>query len=1269
MTEQDNLGNPSQSMVNTLASVTFGDGVNNFTFAPQQIIQISPDKIKLETLIPISPYMGLKPFEGNEFDTQLFFGRDQLILRLMQTLTERNLVLLLGASGSGKSSVIKAGLIPKLRKSLGTRFCELAFKPQNDPFLSLFISLATKIGDQTKAAIALSGQPETLTQIVTTLKRSEDYWLIYIDQFEEFFTSSEPEKRDRFIQGLGQLYQFLHSSQNQSVKIVMTMRADFLDRFDPFPMLGEIVRGNIELITTMYEDELRQAIEQPAAKHGVIFEGGLVKTIIDDIKGQVGSLPLLQYTLGLLWKQDNIADPNDPTKPHPHTDRTLNNATYTTLGGVRGALQTHVEEVYSEKLESSAQQEAAKQIFLKLIQWVPGEGGQFIPVSKRRLYSAFQAEIEVETLKVFIQERLIVSSSGNLNQEVLESNLTTSQQATVEIAHEILLSAWERLKGWIEESKDVLVAKSQLQADMARYAAVFKKDVTKSNDELLTGSRLERLLEFQNGGLFKLRNLPLTEEETEFLAKSVEWRDRKSNTAKGQILLIQAEQVYKDDPLLGLRLCLEGWSLIHESDKTVRISIEDTIKEKMKSGHLLKLGNDVEEIIRFPSTRFFYCIRSNKSSEIRRIDTTEVAEILTEKIVSLDRLIGNHESFPFSLISYNNGLQEVRFISNYSLLFRPEKRIECIGYSYKKGSPFFMVRYSDQSYELRAIDTGKLVIRLSGKVHIAIHFLVGSRYFLVPYEDKPAELRLMEDGTVIEQLSGEFKFDSLVLSPDKTHFLIKEKSRIELRRMTDNKTVLPSESQQVRNLTFIKDSPFFVVDYSHNEDSPTELHRTDSDQVVVLSGEGGAYNIDAWFSESHFTIKYSNAQMELRRKDTGGKEILTSIKVKDIRFMPNSTYFVVCYEDAPSEIRRTDNTEAIVLSGKFRSFGFGSDPSHYYMMGNETEYILSDSKVICSRDGQIVCEASSFYFFERVPFLFVNPSYSSEDSRSILFRTDTGDKIILNAEISSMSRDDSDNLTFSPDGKTFVITRSKDSSAEFCVAHGGTVIWSVPHTVEKAIFSPNSDWVIVKYRNYEFLRLPELRQLSNGTVIKQLTAQVSYQGVTFSPNTTSFVIFCETPRDYVLPFGSNEFCELRRTADGELFVAAKKISYLGNGDFCIVEHSNNQSELWHGQDNIYRLTELGLGLKGHLLDEVNNRLIVYYNDGTAYLLDLNWLIAMKGNPSNLSGEELVKVVFLAFENNLFDENKLKNHQLNSSLKLRFTPRSFVAEENLEDEAK
>ena len=330
MSEQD-LGSQQQTQNQKFGDITMRDG-NVITISQTQYIQISIDKVKERKLNPVSPYVGLKRFELQNKD--LFFGRHQLIVDLIEAIAESNFVLLLGASGSGKSSVVRAGLIPHLSESWGTDFCGFTLTPYKDPFESLYISLASGGRyTQAEAEIARKGEPNTFSQVIKSLKKPSSNWLFFIDQFEELFTlCQDHEKRDNFVQSIIEIA----NSPDSSVKIVLAMRADFLDRFssDSYLDLGKIAQDNIQLIGSMRTDELRLAIEQPAAKHGVVFEEGLVEEIIKDVQGQAGSLPLLQYALDLLWQTDNIED------------RILNTETYRTLGGVRGALEKHVNDLY-----------------------------------------------------------------------------------------------------------------------------------------------------------------------------------------------------------------------------------------------------------------------------------------------------------------------------------------------------------------------------------------------------------------------------------------------------------------------------------------------------------------------------------------------------------------------------------------------------------------------------------------------------------------------------------------------------------------------------------------------------------------------------------------------------------------------------------------------------------------------------------------------------------------------------------------------------------
>jgi hypothetical protein len=161
------------------------------TFNHTEIFQVSMEAIKKQSFIAKSPYKGLKKFESEDKDR--FFGRDQFLKTLVTELEQTNLILLLGASGSGKSSVVRAGLIPWLDQQ-AAHWLKFTFTPDQDPFESLYRSLGGHY-KQADAQIAREARSDTLTQVVTTLRQPNSYWLIFIDQFEELFTPGQTDSR------------------------------------------------------------------------------------------------------------------------------------------------------------------------------------------------------------------------------------------------------------------------------------------------------------------------------------------------------------------------------------------------------------------------------------------------------------------------------------------------------------------------------------------------------------------------------------------------------------------------------------------------------------------------------------------------------------------------------------------------------------------------------------------------------------------------------------------------------------------------------------------------------------------------------------------------------------------------------------------------------------------------------------------------------------------------------------------------------------------
>ena len=287
-----------------------------------QVVQIAVSEVKTRPFIASSPYPGLRRFEERNKD--FFFGRDLLVAQLLGRVASRNLLLVAGASGSGKSSVVRAGFIPQLAARLPQgRFQALTFTPDRDPYQSLRGALQSIGASQGKLDALADHTTESLAATFAALRPADDLWLLFADQFEEIFTlCTEVAWRESFISGLTRL------ANSDGIRIVLAMRADFFDRFGPHPELSRLCEQGLCLVSEMQASELRAAIEQPAARHGVVFEEGLVEQIIADVKGRPGALPLLQYTLDLVWREDNPVD-----------DRTLNRASYHKVGGVEGALR------------------------------------------------------------------------------------------------------------------------------------------------------------------------------------------------------------------------------------------------------------------------------------------------------------------------------------------------------------------------------------------------------------------------------------------------------------------------------------------------------------------------------------------------------------------------------------------------------------------------------------------------------------------------------------------------------------------------------------------------------------------------------------------------------------------------------------------------------------------------------------------------------------------------------------------------------------------
>ena len=473
-----------------------------------QIIQISIAEIKTRPLIPSSPYVGLARFEERHKD--FFFGRDAVIAKLLGMVAARNVVLVTGASGSGKSSLVRSGLLPQLSSRLPMgRFRPLLLTPDRDPFVSLRGALLASGLSQSQTAEVRSDSEVPLAEVLKKLLPPEELWLLFVDQFEEVFTlCSEPRTRARFLDGLSALGHAVAGD----LKVVLAMRADFFDRLGAHPEIAQLAESGLCMVSDMQASELRAAIEQPAARHGAVFEEGLVEQIIADVKGRPGTLPLLQYTLDLLWHEDK-----------PQDDRTLNTVNYHKIGGIEGALRLRADAIFGcsqGRARPDSEKRAMRRIFLRVVD-LTSQGADARAVSKRTQRSEFEKEEDQRLIAELVDEKLLVS-----NAEVGKEAPAAS--STVELAHEALLSAWPLLGTWIEQAREVLYVRNRLCTDARRWSLEKVKNPSGADEELWGGTRLSQAQELRARGDFRAVLGGLSSEEESFLDAGLSLRERRA---------------------------------------------------------------------------------------------------------------------------------------------------------------------------------------------------------------------------------------------------------------------------------------------------------------------------------------------------------------------------------------------------------------------------------------------------------------------------------------------------------------------------------------------------------------------------------------------------------------------------------------------------------------------------------------------------------------------------------------------------------------------
>ena len=407
-------------------------------------------------------------------DAEYYFGRERLVAELVARVVGAGFLGIVGPSGSGKSSVLRAGLLPALAGGV---------LPGSEGWRRLLLRPGERPLDELRRVL-VSGAEDPLAEALDALPANERL-LLAVDQLEELFTACRSDaERAAFAATLARAA----DDREGRALVVVALRADFYGRFAAYPGLAELLGSNHVLVGPMQASELRRAVELPAGRVGLRVEPELADALIDDVEGEPGALPLLSTALLELWQK--------------REDDKLTLASYRESGGVHGAVARLAEGTYGRIPDE--RRPIVRALMLRLV----GEDEGDAPVRRR----APLAELDLE------RDRWVADVLATL----ADSRLVTVGEGSVEVAHEALLSEWPRLREWIEEDTEGRRLRRQITQAATEWDAAGR-----DQGELYRGARLAAALDWSTDHAFELNEL-----EGAFVTESREVSEREAKRAR-----------------------------------------------------------------------------------------------------------------------------------------------------------------------------------------------------------------------------------------------------------------------------------------------------------------------------------------------------------------------------------------------------------------------------------------------------------------------------------------------------------------------------------------------------------------------------------------------------------------------------------------------------------------------------------------------------------------------------------------------------------------